>query len=278
MLYRYISCLLNLGVDWFGSDTTDVYQTSLDITDVPTDPVLYICGLSFSAIRVNGQPISDFILASAPWAKSYIYNGFSAVSLSPYLVANTKNTITVTLGDDYRDAVRFKDINPPPGVNHADDHSKIMRAQVRLSATTQANLTWNTAQGPVMQSSVYDGEEYDGSVDINTLVWSPAPVLDADHTPAGIMVPWAAPHIQVSRRTAPINITTPQPNLFVVDFGSNLAGVIKIKNLTKCAKGEILVFKHAEIMQHAGLPDITPDPTMIYQDNLRGAKATDTYK
>ena len=36
--------------------------------------------------------------------------------------------------------------------------------------------------------------------------------------------------------------------------------------------------RHAEIMQHAGLPGLpNPDPTMIYQANLRSARATDTY-
>ena len=40
----------------------------------------------------------------------------------------------------------------------------------------------------------------------------------------------------------------------------------------------VVVLRHAEVMQHALLPDLkTVDPTMIYVGNLRSAKATDTY-
>ena len=74
---------------------------------------------------------------------------------------------------------------------------------------------------------------------------------------------------------APLSITMPRPSLFVVDFGERRAGVVQLKGW-QCATGSTIVLRHAEILQHAALPDLHGhfDPSMIYTGNLRSAKAT----
>jgi len=81
----------------------------------------------------------------------------------------------------------------------------------------------------------------------------------------------------LDRVIKPVGITQPYPGVFVVDFGVNNAGVAKLSNI-KIAKGANVTMKFAEIMQHAMIPGVpNPDPKMIYQANLRSAKATDVY-
>lgn len=64
---------------------------------------------------------------------------------------------------------------------------------------------------------------------------------------------------------------------YIIDFGRNLAGVVRLGGISE-ANGTKIVMKYAEILQHEGLPDLKiVDPTAIYQNNLRSAKATDTY-
>jgi len=92
------------------------------------------------------------------------------------------------------------------------------------------------------------------------------------------MVAWSAPAVEVLETVAPVAITTPRPGLYLVDFGVRRAGVTKLKGLT-CPAGATIRIRHAEILQHKGLPDLgnTTDPTMIYVGNLRSALATDVY-
>ena len=70
---------------------------------------------------------------------------------------------------------------------------------------------------------------------------------------------------------------------WVVDFGVNQAGVCRLKALA-CPAGATVMLRHAEILEHAGLPLAKngqggPDfnPKAIYTANLRSARATDTY-
>lgn len=95
--------------------------------------------------------------------------------------------------------------------------------------------------------------------------------------PRGDLTPWSAPAVLLDRVIPPVTITQPHPGIFVVDFGVNVAGVCKLSNINLPA-GANVTLKHAEILQHAQLPGVpNPDPTMIYNANLRSAKATDVY-
>ena len=102
--------------------------------------------------------------------------------------------------------------------------------------------------------------------------------------PPGPMRVWSAPPVQEDRSIKPVNIVAvdaPSPSsskVFVVDFGVNVAGVCRLRNL-KVSTGDNVTLRHAEILQHSGLPDLNGTVALgrIYVGNLRGAKATDVY-
>eukprot|EP00049_Salpingoeca_infusionum_P017850 m.354639 g.354639 ORF g.354639 m.354639 type:complete len:1153 (-) comp17070_c0_seq1:211-3669(-) len=62
------------------------------------------------------------------------------------------------------------------------------------------------------------------------------------------------------------------PAKYVVDFGENLSGVVRI-NATG-PSGTPIVLRHAEVLQH---PPYGPADGNIYTGNLRSAQATDTF-
>ena len=266
---------------WLGSNKLNVYRTTFQIgASLPEEATFYVCGLGFSSVSVNGVLLSNLRLSTAPWTNSEQINGFSALDVLSMLQPNEKNTITVALGYGWRNTSAFVKKDNDVG---GDVVERVLRAQLRVSPTqvlvSTGDSTWSAAAGPVVSDGVYDGETFDARLsDLDNLHWLPAPVLTADASPRGIMVPWSAPPVQVSRVVKPIGITNPKRGIYVVDFGTNLAGVIEIKGISNCKEGQRLTFRHAEIMQHSGLPGLAhPDPTMIYQDNLRTARATDTY-
>ena len=151
-------------------------------------------------------------------------------------------------------------------------------------------------RGPTVADSVYDGETYDARLARRL----EAPSLTQGRTesppeaagsrasarwrvasaavgPAGAMVAWSVPPVRVLATVTPVSVSSPHPHVYVIDFGERRAGVVRLKSVA-CASGGVIVMRHAEILQHAGLPGVKHvDPYMVYTANLRSAKATDTY-
>ena len=166
-------------VAWLGSTTYNVYQTHVTVTEAskPVDAVLYIAGLGYSNIKVNGKKVGANHLVTAPWTANERLIGFSALDVTDNLVVGI-NTITVMLGNGWREQTDFK--SQDPNELGGDTIQKVVRAQLFLStatapATYTGDGTWKAAVGPVTYDSVYNGETYNASHHI--VQWSTAPVL-----------------------------------------------------------------------------------------------------
>lgn len=64
-------------------------------------------------------------------------------------------------------------------------------------------------------------------------------------------------------------------------FCQNTAGVCRLYLPVACLRGRMsagqnVTLRHAEVLQHAGIVT-EPQPGMLYTDNLKSARATDTY-
>lgn len=73
--------------------------------------------------------------------------------------------------------------------------------------------------------------------------------------------------------TNPVTISEPRSGIYVVDFGQNMAGIIRLR-IRYCPAGTIVTLRHAELLNH---PPYGPVDGLIYTGNLRSARATDTY-
>ena len=266
------------GVPWIGSNDTNLFRGmfSLESTD---NVILSISGLGYSSVEINGKIVSGYLVTS-PWNENERTNMFSTFDISSAVVAG-KNVIGVALGYGWRDRSRF----PPKDSIKGDNTERVLRAIIAQDSKnifTSAN-SWTTSQGPVSADSVYDGETHDSRNEksgwstpqfVPGNDWKTASVISSP--PSGRMLPWSAPRVSISREVKPINITQPHPGIYVVDFGVNLAGGIRLSNIS-IPEGANVTLKFAEVLQHANIPGITVDPGMIYTGNLRGAKATDVY-
>jgi len=284
------------GVSWLGAENMTMYRTDFKAPAGSSSCVLYVCGLGYSVVSINGAPLpsTTMHLVTAPWTNTERINGFASVDISGMLNADGNNTIGVQLGEGWRGS-SFPDRDND---RTEDPINTVLRAQIVLmDKNRKATVISHTGDGswkasgtsPVTASSVYNGEDYDARVQEQLGGWDAphrAPETEDDWAPAamlstgfpkGEMVPWTTPPVAVTRVIKPVSITEPKTGVFVVDFGENLAGVSKLVNI-KCTRGSTITLKHAEILQHAGIPGWpTVDPTMIYQANLRTAQATDRY-
>ena len=290
---------------WHGSKSFNLYSVPFAVPrghDVVHSVTLYICGLSLSSVSLDGHVLNT--LTVSPWTNNAKVNAFSSIDLTQHINRKASvdggastHSLVVSLGHGWR-SLHIKDPHP----EEWGTVSRVLRAMVvavfvngtTATITHTGDGTWQAAAGPTTLDSLYDGEVYDARIaehlglseslgrqsphlDVHT-GWSAAPLLTEDDVPRGRMVAWAAPPVAVLETLTPKHITSPRPGLYVVDFGVNRAGVCRLKGLV-CPRGGTIVLRHAEIMQHAGLPDLKghADPSMIYTGNLRTAKQSDTY-
>lgn len=134
--------------------------------------------------------------------------------------------------------------------------------------------SWRTSSGPLLSSSIYDGEHHDARLsmaDSAGIGFSEAGFTETGWAPAHVAEPIPAPGV---RRTPPIRrteelgvreILRSPSGRTVLDFGQNLVGRVRIR--VSGARGTEIVLRHAEALEHG---EIATRP-------LRHAAATDRY-
>eukprot|EP01119_Soliformovum_irregulare_P021723 TRINITY_DN7294_c0_g2_i1.p1 TRINITY_DN7294_c0_g2~~TRINITY_DN7294_c0_g2_i1.p1 ORF type:complete len:1083 (+),score=341.06 TRINITY_DN7294_c0_g2_i1:2597-5845(+) len=223
----------------------------------------YVCGLGYFELYINGKRIGDSRLD--PGWTSYDQRSFYvAHDITSHLKANSKNVIGVMLGNGWW--------GQPDGLGRAP----ILLAQISVDGKTvvETDSSWNAKNGPITFNTIYDGETYDARLDLpgwaetnyNTSGWTSPSIVNGVNI-NNVRLQMIYP-IKIVARLTPKNLTQPQPGVYVFDFGQNFAGWCTIK--VKGPAGTTVVLKHAEILQHSG-------NGMIYTENLRTAKATDTF-
>ena len=275
---------------WVGDDSVNLVRAGFSLKEAPAKATLYVCGLGYSAASVNGQPASAQLLTTAPWTNNERGNAFSTMDVTS-LVKAGGNVVGVALGKGWRDLTKCPRNDPEDRQGDAtmqvlwlELHVLDSKGVESIALSTRTGA-WAGAQGPVVFDSVYDGETYNANMELpgwdtpafNAASWKKlAPLADA---PRGLLRPWSSAPVALDRVIKPVGITkTANGKSFVVDFGVNAAGVVKLSNI-KLAKGMNVSMTHGEIMQHELLPDLhgNVDTTDIYVGNLRSAKATDVY-
>ena len=244
-------------VSWLGSNDFNVYQTQFHVgATKPLDAALYIAGLGYSNVMLNGKPIGKSHLVTAPWTANERLVGFSALDVTANLLANQVNSLTVMLGNGWREQSDF-----PYGDHELGDDSvqKVLRAQLYFGSasstkpiTYTGDGTWTAAVGPSTYDSVYNGETFNATLMSrlmtaalnDTSTWQSAPQTKG---PRGKMIPWSAPQVEITQEIKPISVHSPAPHVFVFDFGVNLAGVVRLNKLVNCKENERIILQHGEL-------------------------------
>ena len=298
------------GVGWVTGNAKQNHNMLRATFNLDADPasvqsaVIYVCGLSYSFVRMNGAPASPGLLTTSPWTNNEKRNGYSSLDVTRLLKQGV-NAVGVVLGHGWRDQRPDSEHGGEPVFKRKDPDfaadpaaERILRLQLRLQHTNGSSSTalhtgdgsWQAGSGPYVDDATYNGESYDARQEQPG--WDVAE-FDAGSGweaavptagPPGAMRAWSAPAVQEDRSIKPASIAvvdSPSPStspIFVVDFGVNVAGVCRLRNI-KVRAGANVTLRHAEILQHAGLPDLngTVLPGRIYVGNLRGARATDVY-
>lgn len=114
---------------------------------------------------------------------------------------------------------------------------------------------WKVGDGPLLLNNVYLGERYDArleqagwdAVGFDDSAWTPAKEATE---PIGELRCQMQPPIRITKVVKAVQVTEPKPGIYVVDFGQNFAGWIRMK--VKGEAGTKVVLRYGELLHDDG--------------------------
>jgi alpha-L-rhamnosidase len=123
--------------------------------------------------------------------------------------------------------------------------------------------TWTGSFGGLLASDLYLGETFDARITPS----APQPVTVLDPQPELRLTPRTGPPVREQQPVAPVSQQEHRAGHLLVDFGVNIAGRVRVT--VRGRAGDEITLRHAEMLQEGG--------RTLYVDNLRHARAADTY-
>jgi hypothetical protein len=217
---------------------TPLFRKEFVLDHPPRRASLRIVGLGDFDARVNGKRLVVTGM-NQPWSqyeKTIYYRDFDISAL----VLQGTNCVGVMLGNSF-----WNNPNPPSGRYNKDgpqrqaDEPFLLRAEVRsesisgVTAGIGTDATWRVANGPVVFSHIYAGEDYDGrarkngwdSPGFDEHAWQPARPVAA---PVGKLERMNFPGIKAFEPEVPVSVKQPVPGVFLYSFPQNRAAQLRV--------------------------------------------------
>ena len=230
---------------------------------IPQKPIqqarAYISGLGFYELYINRKKVGDHVLdpAQSTYSKRIYYVTYDVGS---YLTEQA-NSIVVPVAPGWLGTPRLR---IQLEIRYQDGSQEIITSDWLRLVTT----------GPNRYATIFDGEQYDARLDVSDIYnpeirgmmnkeWAWAHNTD---DPVGQMEVQKIEPIKIVDTITPVSVKEPAPGVFVFDTGRNLAGWASVK--VQGNEGDKVTLRFAETLYDNG---------MVNQENLRNAKAEDTY-
>ncbi len=259
-----------LAAKWLSSEETAEhcvfrFKKELELREAPVAACLYAAGIGYQSLKINGSAVTDAKLepAHSNYARLQYYTVHPEVG---ELLTAGKNVLTCEVADGWRS--NFPNPAHAEKVEFAGAKQLWARLVVFYSDGSKEIFAtdegWLVKPSATVYASIFNGETYDARLE-NEEGYIAAKVVDA---PGGVMRPMALEPIRHVRDYTPVEITTPKPGMYVVDFGQNLAGCVRLKLPKGLKSGQEITLRHSE--------ELAEDGT-LYTVTLRSAKQTDKY-
>lgn len=232
---------------------------------------VYISGLGYYELHINGRRIGDHVLdpGVTTYSKHVLYSTYDVTEM----LKNGINAIGVIVGNGWYGSPKLLLQLNVMFTDHS--HRSFFTSG---SHGKPGEGGWQVTGSPVLKNSVYGGEVYDARLEkkdwdqaVDTLPvpsdrterWGVAVPVDP---PGGELVAQRMEPIKVMEMLRPHVVTEPSPGIYVFDTGQNLAGWAELH--VRGPAGARVTLRFAETLK----PDGTVD-----QRDLRTARATDVY-
>ena len=230
----------------------------------------YVTCRGLYELSINGKKVSEdlFTPGWTSYEKRLQYQVYDVTNQ----IKEDENAIGVILGDGwYRGFLVWQGNKNLYG----DKLALLFQLKVEYTDGSEqlivSDKDWKSTTGPILKSDIYNGEIFDARLErrgwngpgFEDSEWNPVIVKDYgfDNLVSAEGVP-----VRITETIKPIKkFTTPKGEL-VFDLGQNMVGWVRFR--LKGNAGEKITIHHAEVLDQEG---------NFYIDNLRSAKAEDTY-
>lgn len=274
--------------EWIGTDTLTAYDSDqrhsrasgryfrkeLHTRGLVKRAVVHVSGLGYYALWMNGQRVGNDWLTPAPtdYRKTVAYNTYDVTDLIRLYGNNVSVAALVEAGYYFAPAQNYQtNVRTTYGTPRLRLHLTLEYADgTRETIATDGSWKMN-CDGAMRYSNIYDGEFYDSRKEFegwtkpgfDDSAWSQAQVVSA---PGGRMRGNITEPARVYETDKPLEIRKIE-NRYIVDFGTNGAGVIRLK--IHAQSGDTVRIRHAETL--------SDDGKSLYTANMRSAETTAWY-
>jgi alpha-L-rhamnosidase len=224
--------------DFYLETPNPLLRKAFVLRDSVAEARLYISGLGYFESWLNGVSTGRDVL-HPEWVQYAVRVPYSVYDVTN-LLKSGENVIAVMLGNGWYNPLplglfrrinlrRFLTIGRPKllaelRVRYRDgSHDLIV-----------SDAGWKAGDGPLLQNNVYLGEIYDArreqtgwkETGFDDSSWQQAIVETA---PGGALRAQQCPPNRITRVLKPLQVTEPEPGIFVYDLGQNFAGWIRLR-------------------------------------------------
>jgi len=255
----------NWQASWLGSDqvisneSSPYFRREFILEKELKEAVIYICGLGYYELEINGKKIGDHVLdpAQTDYEKRIFYVRYD---ITKHL-SEKENCLGVILGNGWFNQLKAwnSGTRKIPNISYGSP-TLLLQLEITYQDDSTTILTsddtWKTSFGPIKENSVYQGEVYDAREELGNWskpgfddsTWARAKLAEA---PLGKLVPQELPAIKKMSELAPVKITSPVSGIYVFDMGQNFAGWTKLR--IKAEKGTKIQLRFAETVFADGM-------------------------
>ena len=246
------------------------FRKIFTVNDSIRKATLYASARGLFELHMNGHRISNDIFAPewTDYDKRIHYRTYDVTKM----IQTDKNVLGAVLGDGwYSGYVGWQETRGRYGL----ENSLLVQLEITLADGSTRMITsdqsWKCTAGPILSSDFMMGETYDARCelsgwdqpDYDDNAWSDVRTITPPEVP---LVAQRSEPVQIIETIEPVSVHENAPGTWIYDLGQNITGWVRLKICGSA--GTRITLRHGE--------RLNPDGS-LYTENLRRAKATDTY-
>ncbi|WP_298495882.1 alpha-L-rhamnosidase [uncultured Algibacter sp.] len=243
------------------------FRNEIDLSKDVENAQVYICGLGYYELYLNGTKVGDHVLDPAPsnYDKQAYYVNYNITEQ----LKSGKNAFGIILGNGFYGQNISWSRDPESNKKGVSYGPPTVRCLVKLiykdgtSSDFYTDENWKEATGPIVFNNIYGGDTYDARYELGN--WNTVGYNDAKWGNAKVASPQVKkisasqiPPIKKLKEFEPQKVFKAPDGNWIVDFGQNIAGWVKLNVQGK--EGQLIEITTTEALLTNG-KDIFPGST-----------------
>lgn len=234
---------------------------------------VYCSALGLYNIKIDGKPITSNRLTPG-WSDFNLRANYNTYDITSLLNSSNEHIINLILADGYYSGYcgwekgrgyygKYPALIFQLMILYDDDSEEIICS----------DQSWTSSEGPIREADILMGEFYNSEYENFIKDWdscnnklSSFRNVEIRNDLAPRLTSYKSEEVKIREEIKPASIRKTNNKKFIIDFGQNFAGFVRLTLLNE-EKTKIFL-RFAEVLN--------PDGT-LYLDNLRMARATDSY-